>query len=210
VLVGNQPDVIFVIDVSGSTTFPFLGSIDVGDVNGDGLSNTVLDAEIAGFIALNQAMINSGFGATGTVAIVAFASLAAKIDLDPVAAGLQISTNPLADRDGNGVRDVEQALRSLMGSGATNYEDASALTLSVFTTLATPSEQANMIFLSDEEPNFAGAHTDDVAALRAAGYINLRAFGVGPGASPTELQIIDNTAQILNSPDELIALLGGG
>ena len=45
-------NVAFVIDLSGSTASQFQGNVDVGDRNGDGSSNTVLDAEIAGFEAL--------------------------------------------------------------------------------------------------------------------------------------------------------------
>lgn len=208
-LVGDQPDVVFVIDISGSTTSPFIGTQAVGDLNGDGLSNTVLDAEIAGFIALNQSMITAGFGVVGTVSIIAFETSALSLDLDPVTAGIQIATNPLADRDGNGVRDVDQALRQLTALGTTSYEAALAQALSVFTTLGTPAAQSNLIFLSDGAPNISGAHADEVAALRAAGHQNLRAFGAGTGASLTELQIIDTGAQIFNSPDELVSLFGG-
>ena len=49
-LVGT--DAVFVIDVSGSTRRTAQG-ISVGDQNNDGLSNTILDAEIAAFKSLN-------------------------------------------------------------------------------------------------------------------------------------------------------------
>ncbi|RLS75502.1 MAG: VWA domain-containing protein, partial [Planctomycetota bacterium] len=161
-LVGDEPDVVFVIDVSGSTTDSFVGSQPVGDVNGDGSSNTILDAEIAGFIALNQSMINAGFGVVGTVSIIAFETSAISLDLDPKAPGVQISTTPSADLDGNGVRDIEQALRQLRPLGSTNYEGALSQALTVFGILGTPSDQSNLIFLSDGAPNSPGAHSDEV------------------------------------------------
>ena len=208
-IVGDTPTVVFVIDVSGSTSDTFQGTINVGDLNGDGQPNTILDSEIAGFIALNQSLINGGFGAVGTVSIVAFESSAISLDLDPVTPGIQIATNPLADRDNNGVRDVDQALKSLSYLGGTDYELALGQALNVFTALNTPSSQANLIFLSDGAPNIAGAHADEVAALHAIGVNNLRAFGAGQGASLPELQIIDPQAAIFNSPDELISLFDG-
>ncbi len=208
-IVGDTPTVIFVIDVSGSTSSEFLGSAPLGDLNGDGFLNTVLDAEIAGFIALNESLINSGFGAVGSVAIVAFESSALTLDMDPVAPGVQLSTNPLADRDNNGILDVDQALIALRAIGGTNYEDALSVALNVFTTLGTPSNEGNLVFLSDGEPNTPGGHQDEVAALRAAGYDNLQAFGAGQGASVAELQYINPAAKIFNSPDELLSLFGG-
>lgn len=208
-IVGDSPTVIFVVDVSGSTQNVFQGTVAIGDLNSDGLSNTILDSEIAGFVALNESLINGGFGAVGSVAIIAFDTNAFSIDMDPVTPGVQLSINPLADRDNNGIRDVEQALSTLALAGTTNYEAALSLSLSVFSALGTPSSQANLVFLSDGAPDFAGAHTDEVAALRTAGYNNLRAFGAGQGASLSELELIDPSASIFNSPDELIALFGG-
>ena len=54
---GDEPDVIFIIDASGSTGNPFTG-MPVGDLNNDGNADTILDAEIAAFTALNQQLIN--------------------------------------------------------------------------------------------------------------------------------------------------------
>ncbi len=93
--------------------------------------------------------------------------------------------------------------------GGTNYEDALSLSLNVFGLLGTPGNQGNLIFLSDGAPNLPGGHQDEVAALRAAGYDNLQAFGAGQGASVDELQYINPAAKIFNSPDELLALFGG-
>ena len=55
---------VFVMDVSGSTVSPFQGS-PVGDTNGDGVTNTILDAEIAAFTTLNQSLIDLGYANKG-------------------------------------------------------------------------------------------------------------------------------------------------
>lgn len=78
---GQNPDVLFVIDVSGSADQPFAGT-PVGDVNGDGVADTRLDAELAGFIALNNQLIQQGFGRKANVGIVVFSGSAAQVDLD--------------------------------------------------------------------------------------------------------------------------------
>ena len=58
-------NVAFVIDLSGSTITedgsidgtPVTFGSDIGDLNNDGRSNTILDAEIAAFTALNNSII---------------------------------------------------------------------------------------------------------------------------------------------------------
>ena len=122
-LVGT--DAVFVIDRSGSTRVTFAGS-PVGDLNNDGSANTILDAEIAAFIALNQNLIDRGLGNTSKVSVVSFASGAILHDMSPTAAVNRTYTTPLADEDNDGVRDVDQILRSLQDSGSTYYKAAIA------------------------------------------------------------------------------------
>ena len=54
---------LYVLDVSGSADFYFVGT-SIGDVNNDGLEDTRLDAEIAAFIALNDQLITQGLEPT--------------------------------------------------------------------------------------------------------------------------------------------------
>ena len=216
-IVGTDPDVVFVIDVSGSTSNPFGGTIPAqyvpsgnvaGDVNGDGAGNTVLDAEIAGFMALNQQLIDQGYGARGRVSIMPFGSTAVTADLDPAAGDqAKLVTNPTADLNSNGVRDIDEVLRGLTFGGGTNYEAALTKADDVFAAIGTPAGQGNLIFLSDGAPDVAAGHTDEVAKLKARG-VNLRAFGAGDGASLPELQIIDAKASIFRTTDELLAAFG--
>ena len=76
---GENPDVVFIIDASGSTSSSFTGS-PVGDLNGDGTPDDIVDAELAGFLALNQQLINLGLGDSVDVALVAFGSNATQIE----------------------------------------------------------------------------------------------------------------------------------
>ena len=206
-------DAVFVIDVSGSTSAGF-GGDPVGDLNSDGTANTVLDAQIAAFIALNQELIDRGLGNTSNVSIVSFDTSSDIIDMDPVAAGVQVSTTPLADTDGNGVRDVNQALMALMDTGSTNFEAGLADAISVLGTVGTAAGNGNVIFLSDGSPNAPsgdfGVYADEVTMIRDALGMNLRAFGVGPGASLPALQAIDPTAISFSNTNELLAAFAGG
>ncbi len=203
---GSDPDAIFIIDVSGSTASSFIGT-PVGDLNNNGVANTILDAEIAGFIALNQQLIVQGFGNSAHVAIVSFSSAAANLDMDPVAAGTQYYTTPSADKNNNSVLDVVEALKTLSSSGGTDYEKALQSALTAYNNLSTSANNANVIFLSDGEPNYMN-YADDVTTLKATG-ANVRAFGVGTGATLSTLQQIDTGAQIFTSTNELLNVFSG-
>lgn len=202
-------DTIFVIDVSTSTDAEFLSTNPVGDLNSDGLSNTILDAQIAAFIAFNQELVNRGLGNTAQVSLVAFSDIGDIIDVNPVAAGEQVVTTPLADLDGNGMRDIEEAARSLNFIGFTNFEGGLQQAIAVLDTAGIADGDANILFLSDGSPTAGGSFDDEAAAILARGH-NLRAFGVGAGSSLGQLQIIDPDAIQFTTADELIAVFGGG
>jgi len=207
-VLGSQPDVVFVIDISGSTSSNF-GGTPVGDLNSDGSADTILDAEIAAFAALNQTLIDLGFGGSAEVAIVAFDDQASILDMDPVAPGIQTSAAPNANADGDADLDVVQVLQSLQVGGLTNYEDALQETLDVINTLGTTFANGNVVFLSDGFPTAGGSFDDEANLLRTlAG--NVRAFGVGPGAAVGDLQTIDSDAEIFANTDELLDVFGGG
>ena len=204
ILVGD--DAVFIIDISGSTSDPFAGD-PVGDQNNDGTQNTVLDAEIAAFKLLNQQLIDRGLGNTAQVAIVAFASSASSLDMDPMAAGTQLTTTPLADANGNGMRDVDEVLMALTSGGGTDYEAALSTASATVGSIGIPG--INVVFLSDGAPNSSGAHADEVATLRGQN-VNLRAFGVGASVPLAELQIIDPNATTFSNTNELLGAFGGG
>ncbi len=113
---GDNPDVIFTIDVSGSTSSAF-GGTPVGDVNGDGSSNTILDAQLDALIKLNDSFIVAG--QVNRVSIVIFGSNAAAVDLS-IATGLQDGVSPDADSNGNSIPDIAEVLQliTIGGGGA--------------------------------------------------------------------------------------------
>ena len=76
------------MDVSDSTKLPFSGDAP-GDVNRDGEANTVLDGELAGLIAINQALIDQG-GAPGAPA-------PAESDSEPAGEAADEADTPAAD-----------------------------------------------------------------------------------------------------------------
>ncbi|NET07642.1 MAG: hypothetical protein F6K16_23660 [Symploca sp. SIO2B6] len=206
-IIGDPPDVVFVIDASGSTTNSFVGST-IGDINGDGKSDRILDAEIAGFIALNQQLIEQGFGDIAQVTIIKLTDVATQIDMDPVASGVQIDTFPTADKDYNGILDVDQVLKDLRDGGGTKYEPSLQLAESNFQSLNTAQGDGNLIFLSDGDPADNGAYGDEAQSLRDDG-INVSAFGAGTGAKLPPLQVIDPGAEIFESTDDLLNVFSG-
>ncbi|MBM79352.1 MAG: hypothetical protein CMJ78_02005 [Planctomycetaceae bacterium] len=206
---GGTEDVIMVIDVSFSTFGPFAGS-PVGDVNMDGSANDILDAEIAGFLALVDDLRTTS-GDAARLGIVAFAGTGVQIDVDPSSPGVQLTTTANADLDNNGTPDIDEALRSItrntpgVGFG-TDFSDALQTTIQTFTTLGTPPQGGTMVFISDGQ-SFSDPSAE-VATLNGLG-IDLRAFGAGTGATLFQLQVIDPNAQIFTTTDELLAGLQG-
>ncbi|EFA71153.1 SBBP repeat-containing protein [Cylindrospermopsis raciborskii] len=193
---GDSPNIVFVIDVSGSTRGPFQG-IPVGDVNKDGIQNTILDAEIAGFIALNNSLVRKGFGSRAKVSIVSFASDAKTL----------LTTNPETDSNKNGTKDVEEKLISLKSGGETNFEIALQEAAKTLRDIGTTAGNGNVIFMSDGQPN-QGNYTDEVLDLQKAG-VKLSAFGVGTGASIDSLKLINPNASIFTSTDQLLGVFDG-
>ena len=207
IIAGQTPDVVFVVDVSGSTRDSFVGNVSVGDVNGDGDSDTILDAELAGFMALNEELINLGLGDKARVEIVVFGTNAASYE--QTASGL----TPNTDADNNGISDIEDILSTItvgaLGVGKyTNFEAALQTTETIFDNWNTSDGEGNLVFLSDGNPTAGGVYDDEVSRLNGKNF-NLSAFGAGAGSSLPPLQKIDPNAQIFNNPDELLAVFGG-
>ena len=205
---GENPDVVFVIDESGSTNdFKFEGT-DVGDLNGDGVENDVIDAEIAGFIGLNQQLIDQGLGDSVDVGIVAFSGGSQQLDLDPATSGVQLTTTPNADNDNNGIPDVVDALSTLTSDGGTDFEAGLQGAEEIFDSLETQPGDGNLIFISDGVPDGSGIFADEVERLNNRG-VNISAFGAGNGATLNDLQVIDPDAQIFTSTDQILSVFAG-
>jgi hypothetical protein len=198
-------DTVFVIDRSGSTLDLALGlTTPVGDQNGDGSSDTILDVEIASFLALNQSLISRGLGNVAKVSTVQFGTIANRLDMEPGTAGVQSFTTPLTDSDSNGILDVNQALMSILAGSGTNYEAALQQAISSVNAAGTASGQGNVIFLSDGFPTEGGIYTDEANSISSTLGQNLRAFGIGAGASLTALQAIDSNAEVFTNPQAIL------
>ena len=114
--VGGTPvpvNFIYLIDVSRATL----------QQGACGAETSILECEVAGLTALNEA--NAGPNPDVEVSVVAFGAVGLVQDVDPTTAGIQTTTLIGADVDEDGVPDVVQALGLLGSSGTpTNYDTA--------------------------------------------------------------------------------------
>ena len=174
---GDLPEVIFVIDVSGSTSIGFIGSDSdnpIGNQNGDDRFNTVLDGEIAAFRALNQSLIERGVGDTARIGIVTFN-------------GAVVSTWNF--NTPNGV-ESSGLWNQLQSGGSTSFPNALDAAITMFGGIGSTAPEGftrNLIFLSDGNGTSAVDQADD---LRDMG-VHIRAFGAGAAANLPFLEEID-------------------
>lgn len=194
-VVANNVDLVFAIDTSGSTGYAFSGSVNVGDRNGDGYSNTILDAEIASFESLHASIVNDANLPDAQITIVPFGS----------EASLSQTFSATEDLDGNGVADVVDYVRGLRDYGGTDFESALQNSINHFSTSS--DGQKVLYFLSDGGNNEGGSLTDEVQQLQDLG-VQIQSFGVGSGASEADLDIVDdginnNSTTIVLDPSAL-------
>jgi len=214
---GGNPDLIFVVDVSGSSEDEFTGT-PVDDVNEDGLSDSILDAELAGFIGLNQRLIAQNLGSNVNVGIVVFGSSGVALNMIPgledprsIEGDPRLTITPNTDNNDNGTPDVEEILSSItsgaFGAGSgTDFRDALEATQGILDERGTLSGEGNVIFLSDGDASISD-DDESLVSLRNNN-VNISAFGVGEGADLDSLQIIDPDAEIVTSTDEFLGALG--
>ncbi|MEL6494263.1 MAG: hypothetical protein AAFQ41_03960 [Cyanobacteria bacterium J06623_7] len=221
---GENPDLIFVIDVSGSTSSRF-GGTPVGNLNDDFSEDSILDAELAGLIGLNEQLQSQGLGDNVEISIVAFGSSGVQLNMlpdsetpsifDPETAEIpddfEFTATPNTDTDDDGISDVEEILRSITGGsfgagGGTNFQAALAASEQTFDAVGTSPEEGNIIFLSD---GGASIFPEDPALVSLRNNnANISAFGVGTGSNLNSLRIIDPLAQIFTSTDEFLEIFG--
>src|SRR5262245_46469524 len=101
-------DLVLVLDASSGTLGAGAGC--ANDQNGDGLSNTLLDCEIAGLRLANQQIIDAA--SAGHTGLAAFALEARHAGMNPVVDD-QPLTVPNADLDHTGGQDVDQVAKSV-------------------------------------------------------------------------------------------------
>ena len=183
-------NIVYMVDVSGSTSNPY-GGAPVGDLNGDGLADTVLDAEIAGLIELTENIRALGFSpADVTVTLIPFNDAA---DPSNGASGMGAV---VFDLGSSGDETIANALQSLTSGGGTNFEEALRASLQQLAILDPERREENFIaFLSDGDG--AGAFADEVAAIETEFGAIIEAIGIGPGAVLDMLGEIDSDGQVI-------------
>lgn len=195
-------NIVYVVDHSGSMTSSFYGTTNVGDLNGDGYSNSVLDAAVASVQKLNQTIIESGLGSQANVALIQFDDTAEVL----------YSGNPSTDSNANGRVDLYDQLLSLRSGGGTGYNAAMLQTQSYLSSLG--SGKNIVFFMSDGDPTDGTTYITTAGQVRALGTDGtlIRAVGMGTGASENPLDLLDdgidnNSAIIVTNPEDLDATL---
>ena len=191
---GANPDIIVVIDTSGSTTATFYGSLNVGDMNNDGAKNTILDAEISALGSLSTYLLKGGFGSS-RISLIQFDS-----------SSTELYNGTVGQLDAAGNPAVLSSASKLKSYGGTDYD--AALKRATDTSLSWGSKKPNIIFISDGMPGQDGvSYAKNLISTGS----NIQAFGVGSGAVKAPLDKIDSdgSAYIFNTPEELSNSLSG-
>ena len=196
-------NLLFVLDISNSTVGAGGGNnvfdgAGVGDVNGDGVANTVLDAEIAAVISAVNSLIADGVDpADIDIGIVTFSGIAsgfASVDAETL--------GTFSLDDGN----LMNTLMGIQSGGWTNYEAGLQQAEAWFASQQGDGAANKMMFLSDGRPIIgydydAGQYITQGPAdygdevQRIAGDYNAEIYGIGVGANSDldYLNDLDNT-----------------
>jgi hypothetical protein len=152
---GGAINIGIVIDNSGSTvTLNLHHGSNVGDVNGDGKSNTILDAEIASVLALLDEIKNDDELSNDNVDIglIIFSTIGEYEGIYKPLSNDNTAVNP----------DLVAKLKSITAPtsyycGWTNFDDALDKSIEFFSDDQLVSGRKNlMVFLSDGKPNVRG------------------------------------------------------
>jgi hypothetical protein len=189
--VGNgeaDATLVYVIDVSLSVVQPANGDCG-GDLNGDGLSNTILDCQLAGVLALNEAAIDTG--AVDEVGVAVYGELGAAADMTPGGGDDPITAPDAGPGDVETVvtsvvapscdAGVGQFTNKVVGCGFTNFSDGLAAANDIVN--ASTNSRNVVFFLSDGLSNQGGGtFAANLAALGSTG-ATVHTFAVGGGSS---------------------------
>lgn len=147
----------------------------VGDLNNDGDSNDIIDAEIASFEALRTSILGTGFGdAEIDIGLISFSSSANLL-------GTFEPTDP----------NLNSTLESLQGDGFTNFDDALDKAIDFFDAQSDKDTATNILyFLSDGLPNVSG--DGDSAIEGTADQTNIGNNNPRAIAFDSELAILDS------------------
>ncbi|WP_235111743.1 putative Ig domain-containing protein [Acaryochloris sp. 'Moss Beach'] len=199
---GDSPDVVFAIDVSGSTGFRLV-DLTTQDISSlDETTASILDLELATTIALSEQLIDQGLGNTAKIGVVLWNTGGQILDMDLSQPGIQLYTTPLADTNNNGIADLREALETVSSGGFTDFTPGLTTAKGVLDSLG---GDPNLIFLSDGRGDL---DETIVTEINEAG-INLTAFGIGAGSSLDQIQKVDPNAIQISNVDELVNIFSG-
>lgn len=190
---GTMTQVIYAVDVSGSTASPAGldcngdGSVTAAldDYNQDGSVGDTLDCEISGIVSLNAALrAVPDADARIRVGVVGFGSLAARADMDPGTADTAF-VKPGDTRDGNDVIPRVNAVAGSLTRGTIGLE--TLYSVGTGTDFQQPLDVAAAAFAADANKwiflvSDGQASIPDTSRLAAAG-IKVRTFAVGAAAT---------------------------
>ncbi|MDH3262074.1 MAG: hypothetical protein OEM84_14085, partial [Acidimicrobiia bacterium] len=156
--------VVYVLDVSGSVNSAALGNCG-GDLNGDSILDSILDCQIAGVLALNEAAAISG--SVDEVGVAVYGRFGVAADMTPAGAD-DPTTTPDA-----GPGDVATVARSVVAAvgqaGPTQFTPkdvnrdrtnfAAGLAAAKTVVDASSNDTNIVVFLSDGQSNFGGLAT---------------------------------------------------
>ena len=204
-----QMNILYVLDISGSTTGPFSGTA-VGDLNDDGVANTVLDAEIAGLMKLTERIRDLGFSPEDvTVTVIPFNGSANPADETDEAQNSINTASVTFSLGSRGDQAISRFLQELKAGGGTNFEEALRASIEKLQVLDQGRDENLVYFLSDGRGT--GSFGDELATLEADHQAKITAVGIGDDADLPLLELIDNTgsADRVTSAEQLDASLLG-
>ncbi|WP_189525243.1 putative Ig domain-containing protein [Nostoc sp. 'Peltigera membranacea cyanobiont' 232] len=200
-ITGDNPSIVFAIDVSGSTIAPFHGNGKYKDVK------TVLDAEKAAIQATIDAIIAMGGGDKVKISFIPFTNDGTIQDMNPAAhTGLVTYTTAFADLDNNSIPDYLQILNSYTSGGSSKFTQVAQKIDTLINVLpGTP----NVIYMSDGygylDPTVAKTLANDVKSKGG----NLNAFAIGSASTYSTLQELDPYAIQVVDINELTDIFSG-
>ncbi|MCB1971947.1 MAG: DUF4114 domain-containing protein [Geminicoccaceae bacterium] len=194
-------NIAYVIDVSGSTgSYAVDDQYNILDLDNDGSSDTVLDAEKLAFIELNQQLIDNGLSGSD-LAVIPFAT-SSRILSDTKLGG---------DADSDGIFDAVSAINSLSDGGGTSFYSPLVRAAEYFENQPDVDTATNVVFFASD----GYASTSSSSVVNAINHLQdpnginalVNVFGVGSGTDQTALDAMDNTggAEIITDLSQLSA-----
>ena len=205
---GDAGDIVLALDLSGSAGADVPGAT-VGDVNGDGTSNTVIDVELAALIDFNNNILAVD-APMARVSIITFFSTnsgVGRVEMDPTLAMFQLftsnlTTSPVADINMNGVNDVEDILRSISPPTQSSFIGSILATANqTFMDLGTAFGEGLVLVLSDFA--IGTANVLERTNLTVTQGHRVRAFAVGPNTSTFTAATYDPDFVQVTQPTDL-------